>query len=367
MVIGGGPAGCSTALRLRQQGATVTLIEKSDYSQQRPGESLAPEAIGFLNQLGVRDRFDAEAFQQTSGLLVSWGSVGISFSSFLTRPFGSGWNLDRARFDRMLSHACRQSSVKVVFSRQSIQFVYSHDRWELQVGRDSYRSPVIVDATGRASAMATRFGVQRIHDDHLIALVSYRDEQSCDPRLVIESTPDGWWYSAGLPGDVSVTAFLTDVDLIPKRPEERTTYFTELLEQTRFAHRGIAPSSPAFSPRLVRANTSRLSRPSSSHWFAVGDAAIATSPLSGNGIVRALETGLLAADAIVSTDTNASQRYNEVLASMREESEAQARATYSQEKRWATTFWQRRHSTLPSIKSPLVQRAVGTVIPNPQS
>lgn len=365
IVVGGGAAGCSAALRLRQHGAIVTLIERSDYSQQRPGESLAPAAVGFLNQLGVRDRFDTECFQPTTGLLVSWGSADVSFSSFLTHPFGSGWNLDRVRFDRMLCRACRDHDVDVVVSRAPIRCIPDKDNWVLRIGNRSYSAPTIVDATGRASSLAMRMGGRRATFDRLIAIVTYHEEKNSDPRLVIESTPEGWWYSAGLPEDASVIAFLTDVDLVPRRPEHRRLHFMELLGKARYAHRGIDHTRSAFSTRLVCANTSRLIRPSSVDWFAVGDAALATSPLSGDGIARALESGLIAADAIVSTDTARCQRYNEWIEETWKTSTTRATQSYLRESRWTTPFWQRRHRHFLTANGPLEEQTSDASVSSP--
>ena len=178
IVVGGGAAGCSAALRLRQHGAIVTMIERSDYTQQRPGESLAPSAMGILNQLGVRNRFDAECFQPTTGLLVSWGSSDISYSSFLTHPFGSGWNLDRVRFDRMLCRACHDQGVDVIFSRAPIRCVKDNAKWDVRIGRQSISAPNIVDATGRASSLMMRMGGRRVAVDRLIAIVTYHEDQN---------------------------------------------------------------------------------------------------------------------------------------------------------------------------------------------
>ena len=181
-----------------------------------------------------------------------------------------------------------------------------------------------------------------------------------DPRLVIESTPEGWWYSAGLPDDVSVIAFLTDVDLVPRGAEDRKLRFIELLGKTRYANRGIDRSQARFSTRLVCANTSRLIRPSSVDWFAVGDAALATSPLSGDGIARALESGLIAADAIVSTAADAGQRYNEWVETTWKKSTVRAAETYARESRWTTPFWQRRHRFSSIANNPLEQKVSDT-------
>lgn len=359
IVFGGGPAGCATALRLRQQGASVTLVERSHYQHPRAGESLAPVALGLLNQLGVRDRFDAENFQATTGLLFSWGSPDLAFSSFLAQPFGSGWNLDRARFDQMLSNACDANGVQVIQSRDRIRIHLEAGKWRVSIGEYDWTASSVVDATGKTSKLASQLGVQRVTHDRLIALVRYDDARNGDdPRLIIESSPDGWWYSAGLPGDHSVTAFLTDVDLVPKNVACRTDFFRQRLDQTRYAHRGSSLPSRSTKIRLVRANTSVLITPSRANWYAVGDAALSIDPLSGSGMIRALNTGIAAANAIASTKNGVWRLYNDFITDVWQEAKTQALDTYSRESRWTTPFWRRRNPTNTTARDNLLNDTV---------
>ena len=47
IVVGGGPAGCSTALALARTGIAVTILERSRYEAFRVGETLPPEGASF--------------------------------------------------------------------------------------------------------------------------------------------------------------------------------------------------------------------------------------------------------------------------------------------------------------------------------
>src|SRR5579872_2397798 len=53
-IVGGGPAGCSAAITLAAQGATVVLFESKTYPHHKVcGEFLSPECRGELDQLGL--------------------------------------------------------------------------------------------------------------------------------------------------------------------------------------------------------------------------------------------------------------------------------------------------------------------------
>ena len=58
VIIGGGPAGCATAIALQQLGITNVLVaEASDYSQPRIGESIPPDTRGLFSRLGIWQAF----------------------------------------------------------------------------------------------------------------------------------------------------------------------------------------------------------------------------------------------------------------------------------------------------------------------
>lgn len=53
-VIGGGPAGATTACFLAQSGRRVVLIDKAQHPRFHIGESLLPHNLPILDRLGVR-------------------------------------------------------------------------------------------------------------------------------------------------------------------------------------------------------------------------------------------------------------------------------------------------------------------------
>jgi flavin-dependent dehydrogenase len=54
LVIGGGLAGSMAAIRLAAAGRQVTLLEKESCAHHKVcGEFLSPEAVGYLNQVGI--------------------------------------------------------------------------------------------------------------------------------------------------------------------------------------------------------------------------------------------------------------------------------------------------------------------------
>ena len=53
VVIGGGPAGATTATLVAQQGRAVRLYERERFPRYHVGESLIPETFWVLERLGI--------------------------------------------------------------------------------------------------------------------------------------------------------------------------------------------------------------------------------------------------------------------------------------------------------------------------
>jgi flavin-dependent dehydrogenase len=89
-------------------------------------------------------------------------------------------------------------------------------------------------------------------------------------------------------------------------------------------------------------------------WIACGDAALALDPLSGQGILAALRTGIFAAyaagDWIRGGESSALSRYQGFIDRTRDGYLQARRRYYSEELRWPEcTFWQRRREALRPV------------------
>src|SRR2546428_159509 len=73
LVIGGGPAGSTTATFLAREGFDVTLVEKEVFPRYHIGESLLPSCLEILDLLGAREIIEAYGFQRKEGGYFDWG------------------------------------------------------------------------------------------------------------------------------------------------------------------------------------------------------------------------------------------------------------------------------------------------------
>ena len=72
VVIGGGPAGCSTAIGLNRLGYNVVLCDQAKFPRDKVcGEFISPAADPILDRLGILDYIEALAPKRLKGVAIS--------------------------------------------------------------------------------------------------------------------------------------------------------------------------------------------------------------------------------------------------------------------------------------------------------
>lgn len=348
LVLGGGPAGAATALALARGGWSVAVVTRARPDRPRIGETVPPTIMRSLAQLGVWADFLADDHLAAPGTLVCWGDDKPYENDFIFHPYGHGWHLDRARFDAMLIGAARAAGAQVREIFRGGRVEHGGCGWSVADRSAAVvRAPFLVDATGRAARAAAQLGVPRNREDRLIGLVRFGAAACSDPRTLLESCAQGWWYAAVLPNARAVIALFTDADLLPASVAERELMWTRELSATRLVRDVMAPSG-ASRVHATAAHTGALGDCVGPDWLAVGDAARTVDPLSGQGLTAACTSALRASDAIPDAYGK------DVLESFSAQNAAEHRADlalglahYRREERWVDRpFWQRRHQRL---------------------
>lgn len=358
IIIGCGPAGAATGICLRQAGFRVVLAERSGYASWRVGETLPPIIKRPLQQLGAWETFLKEKFLPSQGIESVWGDPFPVEAHFIFNPYGNGWHINRKRFDRMMAEEAGKSGC-VLLLNTALQTAHCKDNiWEATLKQKNsllaYKAKILVDATGRPASIARKLGSKKARFDRLIALAGLlhpeKKTKAPSPFLLLEATATGWWYSAPLPGGELLATFLTDSDLVNYGGQDVTAFWKTHLNQTAQTLNRARGYRLKGKINVRPAESSCLDKIGSSNWLSVGDAAYSVDPLSGNGIYKALESGIAAAglirrylegdeQALTSYFSNAKYAFERYLSTRYQ--------YYLEEQRWAQSlFWQRRHNSL---------------------
>ena len=340
-ILGGGPAGCATALALKRRDPAlrVELFEQGDYSGRRVGETLPPPAQQLLTDLGVWDAFLRTDPVASSGSRALWGSSSSYDHEFVYSPYGRGWHVDRRRFDAMLASEAEGAGVHVVRGTH-----YQEAR------APERRQPFIVDATGRHGAVARARGARHVLLDQLVAVVVFLRADVSDTYTAIEACEQGWWYSALLPEGEIAAIFMTDAGLLRRIGWRTIDQWWALLSNAPYTAKRLAGAAPLAPPAVHAAASQRLDRFAGDGWLAVGDAASTFDPLSSQGISKALRGGITASLAIcqyLSGNTDALTAYEARMHKEYEHYLGRRTEYYALEQRWPQApFWRCRHATI---------------------
>src|SRR5262245_13670373 len=177
LVVGGGPAGSTAAAMLAERGWHVVLIEKERHPRFHIGESLLPLNLPLFDRLGVRDEIEAIAMPKYGAELCSphhrWKQLFL-FSEALDKSFPYAYQVPRAAFDHILLRNCERKGAKVIEQCRvaDVQFADA-DGCLVTVagayGERQWRCRYLVDASGRDTLLAQKFGIKRRNRRHASA------------------------------------------------------------------------------------------------------------------------------------------------------------------------------------------------------
>jgi len=354
-IVGGGPAGAAAALVLARSGVDTVLINDVGRTGLKVGEGLPPAAKPLLRSLGLWEHMRTDAHRVSHGNESAWGDAQLRSTSFMRDPNGHGWHLDRETFDARLQQTAQSAGARVMRTTRAEGLVRAAGTWTITL-RDSGTPSTLsarwlIDCTGRRAWAARLSGASRTAVDHLVAFVCrYRPAvPEADSMTLVESAPDGWWYTSCVPNGDRVVAYLTDAGDASARRARTPEGLSRMVAETQFVRARLAGRDYVrhHGMRIVAADTSRLDRPVGEGWLAAGDAATSFDPLSSQGILTAIDLGMTAAHSLVSHlsgEQDALAAYGARVETVYAAYLAHRREYYAQERRWAhQAFWRLRH------------------------
>jgi len=301
LVIGAGPAGCAAAIRLAQGGARVVLVDQKVFPRDKVcGDGLISDALSALGTLGLRDRVLSEAAPAKDlRVYPPYGRHVALRGEFACLP--------RERLDAMLADAARDAGVTCVFGTAATGVLeddrrVAGARFAVSRARADVRAGVTVLATGANAAALRQFGLPvSMQPDAVAGRAYYEVSKELAERfdsLIIaydrEWCPGyGWIFPS--PGN----RFNIGVGLFTGSDNERrlrefwgafTTRFPPAIELLRSAKLVRAFRG---APLRTSMTGGSFGRPG---LLAVGEASSLTYAATGEGIGKAMESGILAAD-----------------------------------------------------------------------
>ena len=315
IVIGGGPAGTTTATVLAQHGRRVLLLERERFPRYHIGESLMPYTWFTFERLGVLDwlKQSGSPLKHSVQFVSTSGKVSQPFYFFKTikHDCASTWQILRSDFDKMMleNAAAKGADVRQGVAVRDVltecsRVVGVHA--ELSGGgRETYRAQVVVDATGRDTLLANKLGWKRRDPDlKKIAIFTYFKGALRDPGLdegatTVAYIPNkGWFWYIPLVNDTVSVGVVADHDYLYRETRDPEAIFCREAEGCQWIREHLAPGSYLGPMRVTGEFSYRATRAAGEGFCLVGDAFSFLDPVFSSGVFLALKGGELAADAI---------------------------------------------------------------------
>lgn len=308
LVIGAGPAGCAAALTLARAGIDTILVDQTRFPRDKVcGDALIPDALRALGSLGVAaDVLPAARLASRLDIYAPDGSR-VEITGRLAF-------LPRMRLDDTLRRAATAAGARFLAPLRLAAFVWhdgvvqgarfkaSGSRYEVSVG-----ARLVVLATGAAPAPLELAGVCLRKAPSGIALRGYfRAERLAgeldNPCISFDRSicPGYGWVFPGPDGVFNVGAgYFHDARRLPDAGSVRRV-FAAFVERFPPARRVVAQGEPIAplkgAPLRTALKGALLARRG---LLVAGEAAGSTYSFSGEGIGKALETGVLAGEQAV--------------------------------------------------------------------
>ncbi len=318
VVIGGGPSGSATATLLAQQGFRVQLFERELFPRFHIGESLIPYTYHVIRRLNLLETM------RRSHFVKKYSVQFVSETGRLSEPFyfvdhdpherSQTWQVRRSEFDELLLNNARAHGVEVHEGARVLEVLFDATR---AVGvrvkpagepLREVRAPVVVDASGQSTLIIDRLGLRQWDPVLKKAALwtywkgAYRDTGRDEGATIVLRLvgKKGWFWYIPLHDDIVSVGVVADHDyLFVDRPSRdfETIYFEEVQR------------CPGLPPRLRGATRCDIFRAQKEYsyrarqvagdgWVLVGDAFGFLDPLYSSGVLLALTSASMAADAI---------------------------------------------------------------------
>lgn len=315
-IIGAGPAGCATALKLSKHGISSTIVDKAVFPRDKIcGDALSGKVVDCIRKIDERWVNEFRTFDKAIG------SYGILFSSpkgatlklpftpdYKTTKVAPGFVAKRLDFDNWLVEKVKKEKLITLIENTTISsFVYRGSSWMLEDKTgNKYEANIVVAADGAYSQFAKDIGKLETEEEHncfgLRAYykgVSNLDEHNFIELHFIDEFLPGYFWIFPLPnGEANVGAGI------------RADYLKNKKVNLKKAVEQIIKHHPVFSKRFEHAELiepiklfglplgSKKRQLYGNHFLLTGDAAMLIDPFTGEGIGNAMISGLVAADTL---------------------------------------------------------------------
>jgi flavin-dependent dehydrogenase len=313
IVIGGGPAGATTAGLLAKRGRRVLVLEKEKFPRYHIGESLVPGLMPILAELGAAELIEASGAIRKYGLTLLWGKDPqpwrVDFGE--ASEYSYAYEVKRAEFDNLLLTQSRRLGATVIEEATVHGVVFENGRCvgvKFSHGGSSdvveLHAPMVVDASGQAKCIARELDVVEWHQDlknlatwtYFQGGLRYDGDQA--GNIVLENRPPGWLWLIPFSDNTCSVGFVAPTTEYTATGLAPADVLKQRIEGSIEVKRLLVGAIEVAKPRTAKDWSYTCRTMGAPGCLMVGDAAAFIDPLFSTGCMLAMKSASAAARTI---------------------------------------------------------------------
>jgi geranylgeranyl reductase family protein len=294
IVVGGGPAGSTSAWRLSQSGAKVLVIDQKSFPRDKTCAGWVTPAVIDALQINLVEYQRNRVLQPITGFrtgIIGRAEIETRYDHVVS------YGIRRCEFDSFLLNRC---GAEVRTGQPVREVTRAGDCWRIN---DAFEAPILIGAGGHFCPVARMLGARDLPGSSVVTAQEIEFEPTPDSLsgITIEAeTPElffcddlqgyGWCFKKG--GFLNVGLGRVGAASLP----EHVAGFLQFVRDRRKIAAGLPARLHGHAYQLYERVVPKLV----DHGVLLaGDAAGLAHPKSGEGIRPAVESGLIAADVIL--------------------------------------------------------------------
>lgn len=318
IIIGAGPAGSSASALLAEHGRRVLVLEREKFPRYHIGESLLPFTYGPLQRLGMIPKM------RQSHFVKKYSATFVQPDGRRSQPFyffnrydrdtiAQTWQVRRSEFDQLLLDNAREKGAEVREETSVNRLLMDGDRvigveaTERKTGRTyEVRAPITLDCTGKEAFTSNLLG-WRMRDPYLNKLAvwtyykgSKRGEGIDEGETAVCYVPEkGWFWHIPLHDQMASVGIVAEGKYLTRGGvKDPKAIFHREVEENLWIKDCLSVGE-CTGDYYITSEYSRHSKYCAAPGLLLlGDALAFLDPVFSSGVMLALKSGEMAADAI---------------------------------------------------------------------
>jgi hypothetical protein len=325
IIIGGGPAGSSAAIRLRKEGINVALFEKEIFPRPHVGESLVPFCYDLFRELGILDELKKTAVRKPGVRFINKNgsqSTTYCFKNILNDENYLSFHVLREQFDKQLLDKAKKDGA-AIFENHKVsnvdlsnpnQAIITVDNGET---KKEFSSRFLIDATGQDSFLGKKMGLKSKHKD--LDRIAFLQHWNCDTSqeginegllqlIYLSTTKQGWMGLQPVDLNRLSVGIIFDNNYVKSAKQnyidkgiadwKQQFYYDEITKS--LYTKELLKSSKTINKLMVVGDYSyQISKKYDTNFALIGDAAGFLDPIFATGIYLALNTSKYVSESII--------------------------------------------------------------------